>query len=106
MLAELLRVMHHRPVDEAAENVDALVERGTPLIWNVGGKLRVLDTKLSMKDKTLVLLHSTAGARTDTETQLKGEAALQHHSPGACATWRASSRSKTIRLRSRDTPAE
>lgn len=67
IVAELVRVMHHRPVDEAAEIVDALVERETPLIWKVGGKLRVLDTKLSMKEKALVLLHSTAGPMADTD---------------------------------------
>lgn len=67
MLAELVRVLHHRPVDEAADIVDALVERETPLIWNVGGKRRVLDMTLSMKDKALVLLHATAGPMTDTD---------------------------------------
>lgn len=67
IVAELVRVMHHRPIDEAAEIVDALVERETPLIWKVGGKLRVLDTKLSMKEKALVLLHSTTGPMSDTD---------------------------------------
>jgi hypothetical protein len=68
IVAELVRVMHHRPIEEAAEIVDALVERETPLIWKVGGKLRVLDTNLSMKEKALVLLHSTSGAMSDTDT--------------------------------------
>lgn len=67
MVAELVRVLHHRPVDEAADIVDALVERETPLIWKVGEKRRVLDTTLSMKDKALVLLHATAAPMTDTE---------------------------------------
>jgi hypothetical protein len=62
IVAELIRVLHNRPVDEAAELVDALVERETPIVWKVGGKLRVLDTRLSMKDKALVLLHATAGS--------------------------------------------
>lgn len=61
IVAELVRVLHQLPVDEAAEVVDALVERETPLVWKVGGKMRVLDPKMSMKDKALVLLHATAG---------------------------------------------
>lgn len=64
IVAELVRVLHHRPVDEAAEIVEALVERETPLIWKVGNKRRVLDTTLTMKDKMLVLLHATAGPMT------------------------------------------
>jgi hypothetical protein len=67
MLAELVRVLHHRDVDDAAEIVDALVERETPLIWEVGGKMRVLATGLSMKHKALVLLHATAGPMADTD---------------------------------------
>jgi hypothetical protein len=65
IVAELVRVLHNRPVDEAAAIVDALVERESPLIWKVGGKLRVLDTKLSMKDKALILLHATSGRLRD-----------------------------------------
>lgn len=61
IMAELVRVLHQLPVDEAAAVVDALVERETPLVWKVGGKMRVLDPKMSMKDKSLVLLHATAG---------------------------------------------
>ena len=62
IVAELIRVLHNRPVDEAAALVDALVERETPLVWKVGGKLRVLDPSMTMKDKTLTLLHARAGA--------------------------------------------
>ena len=61
IVAELVRVLHNRTVDEAAEIVDALVEREIPLVWEVGDKLRVLDTKLSMKDKALILLHARSG---------------------------------------------
>jgi hypothetical protein len=67
IVAELIRVLHDRPVEEAADLVDALVERETPLIWKVGDKLRVLDTKLSMKDKAFVLLHATSGPMRDTD---------------------------------------
>lgn len=67
IVAELIRVLHQRPVDEAADLVDALVERETPLIWKVGDKMRVLDTHLSMKDKALILLHATAGSISETD---------------------------------------
>jgi hypothetical protein len=61
MVAELVRILHDLPVDDAAAVVDALVARETPLIWQVGDKRRVLDPALSSKDKALVLLHATAG---------------------------------------------
>lgn len=67
IVAELIRVLHERPVDEAAEIVDALVERETPLIWRVGDKVRVLDPKMSMRDKAMVLLYSTAHPMSDRE---------------------------------------
>jgi hypothetical protein len=61
LMAELVRILHNRPIDEASELVDALVERETPLIWKVGGKTRVLDPNIGMKDKALLLLHASAG---------------------------------------------
>jgi hypothetical protein len=67
IVAELIRVLHNRPVDEAAAIVDALVERESPLVWKVGEKLRVLETKLSMKDKALILLHATSGQLRDVD---------------------------------------
>ncbi len=61
IVAELIRVLHGRPVDEAAELVDALVERETPIVWKVGDKARVLDPEMTMKEKSLILLHATSG---------------------------------------------
>lgn len=62
IVAELVRVLHNLSVDEAADLVEALVERETPLVWKVGGRLRVLDPEMTMKDKALVLLHAIPGA--------------------------------------------
>jgi hypothetical protein len=63
VVAELIRVLHNLPVDEAADLVDALVEREIPLVWETAsGKLRVLDPSMSMKDKALILLHRSAGS--------------------------------------------
>lgn len=61
IMAELVRVFHDVGTETAASIVDSLVERDTPLIWEVDGKRRVLDTTLSMRDKTLLLLHATEG---------------------------------------------
>lgn len=61
IVAELVRVLHRMPVDDAAALVDALVEREVPLVWRVGDKKRVLDPSLSMKDKTLLVLHASVG---------------------------------------------
>ena len=79
IVAELVRVLHHRSVEEATEIVDSLVDRETPLIWQVGGKRRVLDVSLSMKEKMMVLLHASAGPMTDTDIV----AFIEHSNPSA-----------------------
>lgn len=61
VMAELVRVLHGVSTDEATVIVDSLVERDTPLIWEVGGKKRVLRTGLSFRDMTLLVLHATSG---------------------------------------------
>lgn len=67
IMAELIRVLHNLPIDEAEELVDALVEREVPIVWEVGGRMRVLDPGMSMKDKALILLHRTAGSVDETD---------------------------------------
>jgi hypothetical protein len=67
VVAELVRVLHDVDTQTATQVVEALASRDTPLIWEVGGKLRVLDTSMSMRDKTLVLLHARNGAVTEVE---------------------------------------
>lgn len=59
IVAEMVRVLHDVDVEDAAETVEALVERETPIIWEVDGKRRVLDTSLGMRDKSLLLLHAS-----------------------------------------------
>jgi hypothetical protein len=70
IVAELIRVVHQMPIDEAAALVDALVEREVPLVWKVGDGKRVLDPDMSFPDKTLLLLHATPG--TVPEADLAG----------------------------------
>ncbi|MFN3623983.1 MAG: hypothetical protein ACK4TP_07965 [Hyphomicrobium sp.] len=61
VMAELVRIFHGISVDEAKETVDALVERKTPLIWEVGGLKRVLNPELGAKDQVLLFLHHSTG---------------------------------------------
>jgi hypothetical protein len=77
IVAELARVLHNLPVDEAAEVVDSLVEREVPMVWKVGGKRRVLDRKMKMPDKTLLLLHGAVGAVAEEELRTW----VEHPSP-------------------------
>ncbi len=65
VMAELVRMFHGTTVAEASATVDALVERTTPAIWLVGTEKRVLDTSLSLADKTLLLLYSTVDSVAD-----------------------------------------
>jgi hypothetical protein len=57
LVAELVRMFHDVDTDQASAIVDALVERELPLIWEVGDKKRLLSTKLTMREKTLLLLY-------------------------------------------------
>lgn len=67
VVCELVRVFHSVPVEEAEAAVTALTERELPLIWQVDGVKRVLDTKLSMAAKTLVLLYGAVNGMTEGE---------------------------------------
>lgn len=60
LLAELVRIFHDVDVATATEVVDALVERTVPIIWKTGDVRRVLDPSLSQRDRTLLLLFSSA----------------------------------------------
>lgn len=57
ILAELIRVFHGISTREAQETVDALIERKLPLIWEVEETKRVLDTTMTNRDQTLLLLY-------------------------------------------------
>ncbi len=57
-MCELIRVCHSIPLEDAQVLCDAIAERRLPTIWNVLGRKRVLDTSLSYRDQTLMLLYS------------------------------------------------
>ena len=61
VVAETVRIFHDVTTAEATAIVDALVERTIPLIWEIEGKHRVLNPKLTAKEKTLVLLYQLRG---------------------------------------------
>jgi hypothetical protein len=57
IIAELIRIFHDIDTHTASILVDMIVDRTLPVVWQVGNKLRILKTNLSMKEKTLVLLY-------------------------------------------------
>ena len=57
VVAELIRVFHNVSTQEATAVVDSIVDKSIPLIWEVDGRLRVLNPKLTMKEKTLAILY-------------------------------------------------
>lgn len=66
IMAELVRVFHGVSTQEAQEVVDALIERKTPAIWEVGQVKRVLVAGLSTKEHVLMFLHhSGSGVSVD-----------------------------------------
>ena len=66
LMAELIRLFHNIDTDTAYEAVELLTERESPMIWNVNGVKRVMNTSLSKRDQTLILLHGLPSAK-DTE---------------------------------------
>lgn len=65
VLSELVRVFHATTMDAAKDAIEAIVCRETSLIWEVDGKKRVLDTKMSKPDQTLLLLNSIPGKESE-----------------------------------------
>jgi hypothetical protein len=66
LVAELIRHFHSVSTDDASAAVELITERTNPLIWNVNGKKRVLNTALNAKEQTLVLLYGLPRA-TDSD---------------------------------------
>ena len=60
VLAELIRLFHGVDAETAEAAIETIVERTLPVVWKVGSKLRILDTKITMKEKTLLLLYQSA----------------------------------------------
>jgi len=61
IVAELVRVFHDVSTEDASAVVDGIVEKSIPLIWEVNGRLRILNPNLTMRDKTLAILYQKSG---------------------------------------------
>lgn len=61
VLAELVRQVSFLPPGECQAIVDELIEKDVQIVWNDGNVKRVLDTKLTSKEKVLVLLYTEDG---------------------------------------------
>jgi hypothetical protein len=66
-VCELVRVSHSIPLEEAQILCDAMAERRLPVIWDVLGRKRVLNTSLSYRDQTLLLLYTELDIGVPTE---------------------------------------
>lgn len=60
LMAELIRYFHKLTTSEAADLVDQTVARTTAAVWVFDDVRRVLDTTLSLKAKSLLLIHSSS----------------------------------------------
>lgn len=60
VMADLVRHFHGVDLTTATQIVESLIERVNPLVWDVGNVRRVLRPGMNMKDKTLLLLHSSS----------------------------------------------
>jgi hypothetical protein len=60
IVSELVRLFHNVDTETAGNAIDAIVERVLPVVWKVGERLRVLDTTIKMKERTLLLLYHSA----------------------------------------------
>jgi hypothetical protein len=65
ILAELIRLFHNTDTATATATVDALTERDLPIVWEVGDQRRVLNPKLTLREKMLLLLYSATGATSE-----------------------------------------
>lgn len=58
VMAELARIFHELTTAEAQAAVDSIISRHHPLVWELEGIRRVLDTSLRVGDQVLILLYS------------------------------------------------
>jgi len=59
VICELIRVNHGLSLEEAQDIVDGLAVRQIPMIWEVGGKKRIMKEGLQAKDQALLLLYAS-----------------------------------------------
>jgi len=57
IMSELVRIFHNIDVQSATEVVEHITDRTLPIIWCVEDKVRILNTDLTMLEKTLLVLY-------------------------------------------------
>jgi hypothetical protein len=67
LVAELVRLFHQVDTGTATAAVDSLISKELPVVWTLPDRKRVLNAKMSMKDKTLLLLYSESTAVAEAE---------------------------------------
>lgn len=67
LVAELIRAFHNVDPAEASAAVESLIERELQVVWAVDGKKRILAEKLTLREKTLLLLYSETGPVHETD---------------------------------------
>lgn len=67
VVAEIIRVFYSVSTEEAQQLVEKMTDRHIDVIWDTGKIKRVLDTSLTMLQKTLLLLYSEAAEVTEKE---------------------------------------
>ncbi len=65
IMAELIRLFHDVSPVSAQKAVEFLTERELPLIWDVNGRKRVLNSNISKSAQTLLLLHQSVVAKDE-----------------------------------------
>ena len=58
IMAELIRINHRLPLEEAQALIDSIATKDLPDVWQIAGKKRILRSGLTHKDKVLLLLYS------------------------------------------------
>lgn len=58
IICELIRLYHNVTIEEAQEIINAITSKRLPIIWEINGKKRILDTSLSAKEQVLLLCYS------------------------------------------------
>ena len=69
LMAEILRLGHTLPLEEAQAVIASMVDRRIPVVYRVGEYRRVLKSNLQPLEELLVLLYGEAGGATVAELQ-------------------------------------
>ena len=72
VLAEIFRQVSTMSFEETEEIVNSIMRKEASIVWDTGNGLRILDTKMSCKNKVLCLLYIKNG-QVDTDLQKSTE---------------------------------